>query len=211
MFHLFTCQKLPTSQLPLQEFFIPSPSPLPLKGNSKPHPYLLPLPYTHSSPPTTPTSFFSRSSSLYRIRHIIPSEADQAVLCYISPGATNQPICSLVPGLVSWSNQGSKLDDTVVLPMGLLSSSLLPLTFPQRSPTSYQWLAVNICTCFIQLSFSEVSHARLLTATTTWHQVIVSLHYFWSCICFSQEQFWYKNFKGRFVTPSLHWGPCLVY
>jgi hypothetical protein len=60
----------------------------------------------------------------------------------------------LVFFLVSGISEGSGLVDTVVLPMGLQSSSahsVLLLTLPYWSPTSIQWLAISICICLSQL------------------------------------------------------------
>ena len=69
----------------------------------------------------------------------------------------NQPVydvCSLVGSLVSGSSQGSRLVETMVLPMGLSSPSIalvLALTLPQGSLTSVQWLTVSICIFLCQL------------------------------------------------------------
>ena len=36
------------------------------------------------------------------------------------------------------------------------------------------------------------------------------LHHFCSCISFRQEYFWAKNFEGRLLSPSFHWGPFIT-
>ena len=79
----------------------------------------------------------------------------KAVLCYICAlGHKQAHVCSLVFGLVSGNSEESGFTDTAFLPMGLQfpsAPSILPLTLPYWSPTSVQWLAVNICICLSQL------------------------------------------------------------
>jgi len=74
---------------------------------------------------------------------------DKAVLCYIWDRGPAH-VCSLIGDLVSGSSEGCGLVNTVVLPIGLQSSSA-PSILPQESLTSSQWLAVIICMCLSQL------------------------------------------------------------
>ena len=79
----------------------------------------------------------------------------RTVLCYTcAQGHEAAYVCSLVSGFVSWNTEGPGLVDTVILPMGLQSSSaplVIPLTLPYWSLASIQWLAVSVCICLSQL------------------------------------------------------------
>jgi hypothetical protein len=73
-------------------------------------------------------------------------------VCVCLGGAAS--ICCLVYNSVSERSQRSGLVKTAGLPMGSPSSSTsssLSLLQPPGSPTSVQWLDVNICICFSQL------------------------------------------------------------
>ena len=101
---------LPPIQVPPQEFFTP---------------FLL----SFASETVLPPFPFLRASSLYRIRHILPTETSP--LLHMCLGSWTTHLWSLVGGLVSGSSQGSRLVDTVGLPMGLpppLAPSILPIT-----------------------------------------------------------------------------------
>jgi hypothetical protein len=154
-FHSNCCPLPPPC--PIQEFFTPSPSPLPLWGYYLPDPPPL---YPPTSPPHTipcillPWGIKSLQDGVYPL----PLRPDQAVLCYICvSGHGPAHVCSLVGGLVSGSSQGSRLVDTIGLPMGLPSSSApsilsSPIGVPDLSP-------VVGCKCL--QSFSQDSYARL--------------------------------------------------
>ena len=68
-------------------------------------------------------------------------------------------VCFLVGGLVCGSSQGSRLVDTVGLPMGLPSPSIpsiLPLTLPQGSSTfltnTWLWVSASVSvSCWVEL------------------------------------------------------------
>ena len=65
------------------------------------------------------------------------------------------PLCVLLVGDSVPGNSGNVwLVDIVVLPMGLQTTSaptVLPLTPPQGTLCSVQWLAVSICLCIGQV------------------------------------------------------------
>ena len=114
---LFTSQMVPSSQPLLEEFFSPS---------------LLPFTSERESPCRHPPSLGHQVST--RLGTSSPTEARQGSpsATYV-PGTSGQPICSLVGGLVSRCSEGSRLVDTVGLPMGLpfpSAPSILPLTLP---------------------------------------------------------------------------------
>ena len=104
----------------LSQLLVPqSLSPLPLRGCAPRH--------THSLGHQVSTTLGTSS----------PTEARQgSLLVHMCQGL--RPVCvySLVGGLISGSNQGSRLVDTVGLPMGLSSHSV-PSILPQGS-----WISV---------------------------------------------------------------------
>jgi hypothetical protein len=114
----------------------------PIPSPTVPHP--IPPPYylqdgVHPHP----------ASPLHSLGPQVSRGPDQAVLCYICVmGIRPTHICSLVGGSVSERSQRSGLVETAGLHIGLPSSSAsssLSLIQPQVSPTSGQWLGVNIC------------------------------------------------------------------
>ena len=54
-----------------------------------------------------------------------------------------------------------------------------------------------------------VHRDRTQVGPVTGWPFLQSLLHFCPCCSFRQEQFWVKNFEGRLVTLSLHWGACL--
>ena len=123
--------------------YIPNIVPLPVPPPSVLH--LLHFSFQRVLPPPPPqASPFPGASSVYRTRH-----TDKAALCYIFAGGLGPAcVCALVGGLVSGSSQGSRLVDTVGLPMGLPSPSApsaLPLTeVPDLSPMlGYKYLHLS--------------------------------------------------------------------
>lgn len=92
---------------------IHSSNPLPLREYS-----FYPITFPHLSP--TPYSPFLGINSLQDQTHPIWLRPDKEVLCYVcAKGHQPAHVCSLVDDLISGSSQGSKLVDTVGLPMGL--------------------------------------------------------------------------------------------
>ena len=115
------------------------------------------FPTTHQPHTHTPTSHPQASTlvgtpGFFRIRHILSHRAytRQSSASNV-PGSSSQSVHAL--WLVSQS-QGSRLVDTVGLPVALSSpsvSSILPLTLPQGSPTFVQCLDLSICISLSQL------------------------------------------------------------
>ena len=102
----------------------------------------------------------------------LPLNPDQAVLCCIfTRGLGKAHACCLVGGSVSGSSLGSGLVETAGLPIVSLSlsASVLPLSQPQGSLTSVQWLGVSICFCLSSCCYglTEDSHVGLLSLSTS--------------------------------------------
>jgi hypothetical protein len=119
----------PTYQRVLTLSYQPT-TPIHTAPHSFPHPSIL---------TSTPISFPWGIKSLQNRAYPFPLRPDKAVLCYIcAKGHRLAHVCSYLGGLVSGSFQGSRLVDTIVLPM-----YLPPPNSSQGSPTSVQWLAVK--------------------------------------------------------------------
>ena len=139
---------------------------------------------------------------------------------------------SLVGGSVFESSQGSRLVDSVGLPVEFLSHSglsVLPPTLPKESLTSTQCLAVCICIYFSQ-QLSVVSQMIVMLGSCPVHirvSLIVSqigaypwdvsqiglvtgwpspqsLFHLYPCIFLRLDKFWVERFVGGLVTLSLH-------
>ena len=108
-----------SSRSPIPEFF--TPSPLPFASERMPHPH-----------PRHPPSLEHQVST--GLGTSSPTGARQSSpLLHIRLGHGPAHVCSLVGGLISVNSEGSRLVDTVGLPMGLpspLVPSVLPLTLP---------------------------------------------------------------------------------
>ena len=126
-------------------YLLPKYCPCPPSQSSPPHP-LFPFPSKRLLPtPLHPPSLKHQDST--GLGTSSPSEARQGML-HIFQVLGLACICSLVGCLVSGSSQGSRLVDTVGLPMGLPSPSApsaLPLTeVPDLSPMlGYKYLHLS--------------------------------------------------------------------
>jgi hypothetical protein len=106
-------------------------------------------------------------SSLYRIRCILShwGQTRQFHAIYVPGSLKPACACSLVSFSVSGSSKGSRLVETIVLPVEFLSpsgSSIFPSTLPQGSLTSAQCLSVGVWICLSQLLDRASQRAPIL-------------------------------------------------
>ena len=94
-------------------------------------------------------------------------------------------MCALWLVWSPWELWGIWLVDTVVLPMGLQTSSaasVLSLTPPLETPCSVQWLAVNICLCTLQDLAEPLRRQQYLTPESMHFLASTTLSGFSNCI-----------------------------
>jgi hypothetical protein len=113
---------------------------------------------THLSPTGCPQSSTLPARPLLKFFQGLgtsPTEARPgSLLLYMYLGFRPAYVYYLVGGSVYWNSLGSRLIETSGLPVWsptLSAASILPLIQLQESPTSVQYLGVNICFCLNQL------------------------------------------------------------
>jgi hypothetical protein len=185
-------------------------------------------------PPTRPTHSLGPQSSRWLGASSL--SLDLAVLCCISVGdLISSGICCLVGGSVSERSRGSRSVETSGLPIGSPSaSSSFFLIQPQGSPTSANWLGVNIC---IWLSTACWVFQRAVVSSPVCKHIIASVTlsglgvspwpgsqlgpvtrppfpqvflHFYSCSYFTQEQLWVRVFECGMAILSLYLIFCLL-